>query len=91
MNERFAQGYAVDWQVCVSVVCLVPRRTVHELVLPSVQDLISRFTMDASTEFLFGANVDSLGAGIPYPPTSTAAKEKKPSHPANRLTLDLEH
>ncbi|CAA7269185.1 unnamed protein product [Cyclocybe aegerita] len=32
------------------------------------QDLVSRFTLDSATEFLFGYNVDSLSAGIPYPP-----------------------
>ncbi|KAG2143713.1 cytochrome P450, partial [Suillus clintonianus] len=31
------------------------------------QDLISRFTLDAATEFLFGHCVHSLSAGLPYP------------------------
>ncbi|KAJ7620599.1 cytochrome P450 [Mycena polygramma] len=31
------------------------------------QDLISRFTMDAATEFLFGTCVNSLSAILPYP------------------------
>ncbi|KAJ7086135.1 cytochrome P450 monooxygenase pc-1 [Mycena belliarum] len=31
------------------------------------QDLISRFTMDAATEFLFGTCVDSLSAVLPLP------------------------
>ncbi|KAF9475912.1 cytochrome P450 monooxygenase pc-3 [Pholiota conissans] len=30
------------------------------------QDLVSRFTLDSATEFLFGNNVGSLLAGIPY-------------------------
>ncbi|KAF8147490.1 cytochrome P450 [Crassisporium funariophilum] len=34
------------------------------------QDLVSRFTLDSATEFLFGHNVDSLAAGLPYPETS---------------------
>ncbi|KAH9477758.1 Cytochrome P450 monooxygenase 75 [Psilocybe cubensis] len=33
-----------------------------------IQDLISRFTLDSATEFLFGGEVGSLSAGIPYPP-----------------------
>ncbi|KAH7906601.1 cytochrome P450 [Hygrophoropsis aurantiaca] len=31
------------------------------------QDLISRFTLDSATEFLFGHNVHSLSADLPYP------------------------
>ncbi|KAL1745384.1 cytochrome P450 [Schizophyllum fasciatum] len=30
-------------------------------------DLFSKFTMDSATEFLFGMNVHSLSAGLPYP------------------------
>ncbi|KAI0786163.1 cytochrome P450 [Abortiporus biennis] len=32
------------------------------------QDLISRFTLDTATEFLFGQCVNSLSADLPYPP-----------------------
>ncbi|KAG2131949.1 cytochrome P450 [Suillus cothurnatus] len=31
------------------------------------QDLISRFTLDSASEFLFGHCIDSLSAGLPYP------------------------
>ncbi|KAG6876168.1 hypothetical protein C0993_005186, partial [Termitomyces sp. T159_Od127] len=31
------------------------------------QDLMSRFSLDSAAEFLFGYNVHSLTAGIPYP------------------------
>ncbi|KAF9563333.1 cytochrome P450 monooxygenase pc-1 [Agrocybe pediades] len=34
------------------------------------QDLVSRFTLDSATEFLFGYQVDSLSAGLPYSPRS---------------------
>ncbi|PPQ70103.1 hypothetical protein CVT25_005608, partial [Psilocybe cyanescens] len=34
-----------------------------------IQDLIARFTLDSATEFLFGGNVGSLSAGIPYHPS----------------------
>ncbi|KAF8189713.1 cytochrome P450 monooxygenase pc-1 [Pholiota molesta] len=50
------------------------------------QDLVSRFTLDSATEFLFGNNVGSLLAGIPYPPSQV---EKNPSsfyaHPSTRF------
>ncbi|KAI5117814.1 hypothetical protein M0805_004944 [Coniferiporia weirii] len=32
-----------------------------------VQDLLSRFTLDSATEFLFGRCVNSLRTGLPYP------------------------
>ncbi|OAX32011.1 cytochrome P450 [Rhizopogon vinicolor AM-OR11-026] len=35
------------------------------------QDLISRFTLDSASEFLFGHCVDSLSATIPYPYNAT--------------------
>jgi len=48
------------------------------------QDLVRRFTLDAASEFLFGHNVESLSAGIPYPP---CAEHKNPpsfiNHSAN--------
>src|SRR4051812_35501938 len=31
------------------------------------QDLVARFTLDSATEFLFGANVHSLDAELPFP------------------------
>ncbi|KAK1233682.1 Protein kinase alk2 [Marasmius sp. AFHP31] len=48
------------------------------------QDLISRFTLDSATEFLFGQDVQSLSAGLIYPPNSPlAAKSAGNDHPAN--------
>jgi cytochrome P450 len=32
------------------------------------QDVVSRFTLDSATEFLFGHCVNSLSASLPYPP-----------------------
>lgn len=32
---------------------------------------MSRFTLDAATEFLFGNSVESLTAGLPYPDNTT--------------------
>ncbi|KAF8893052.1 cytochrome P450 monooxygenase pc-3 [Infundibulicybe gibba] len=42
------------------------------------QDLVSRFTLDSATEFLFGTDVCSLSAGLPYP--ETASDKNLPSH-----------
>ncbi|KAI0744063.1 cytochrome P450 monooxygenase pc-2 [Daedaleopsis nitida] len=38
------------------------------------QDLVWRFTLDSATEFLLGKDACSLSAGLPYPPTSEAAR-----------------
>ncbi|KAJ3476584.1 hypothetical protein NLI96_g11058 [Meripilus lineatus] len=48
------------------------------------QDLVSRFTLDSATEFLFGKDVKSLAAGLPYPPSSDRVRsESDSSNPAN--------
>ncbi|CAK5274576.1 unnamed protein product [Mycena citricolor] len=49
------------------------------------QDMVSRFTMDAATTFLFGTNVNTLEAGLPYPfyaPAAEPAAAGK-SHPSS--------
>ncbi|KAL0949003.1 hypothetical protein HGRIS_009102 [Hohenbuehelia grisea] len=46
-----------------------------------IQDAVSRFTLDSATEFLFGQNVNSLSAGLPYPHTGEA--HSSDTHPAN--------
>ncbi|KAF8155632.1 cytochrome P450 [Crassisporium funariophilum] len=49
------------------------------------QDLAARFALDSATEFLFGQNVNSLSAGIPYPqshPPSLAQKASFDTHPS---------
>ncbi|EGO01601.1 hypothetical protein SERLA73DRAFT_176994 [Serpula lacrymans var. lacrymans S7.3] len=38
------------------------------------QDVISRFTLDSATEFLFGSCVHSLSAGLPYPYNVTSSE-----------------
>lgn len=49
-----------------------------------VQDLVSRFTLDSATQFLFGHNVESLSAGIPYPESSPLANSPAfRNHPSN--------
>lgn len=51
--------------------------------LPPVdfQDLVSRFTLDSATEFLFGSCVHSLNADLPYPHSNLQPGEK--SHPSD--------
>ena len=50
------------------------------------QDMIARFTLDSATEFLFGHDVNSAGAGLPYPPSSPLANSKQfLEHPSNKF------
>ncbi|KAH0839505.1 cytochrome P450 [Lanmaoa asiatica] len=50
------------------------------------QDMISRFTLDSATEFLFGKDVCSLSAGLVYPPDSPLATNVAfQNHPANQF------
>ena len=50
-----------------------------------VQDILSRFTLDTATEFLFGRDVESLSAELPYP--STYKAHTRPTHPSDEFTL----
>ncbi|KAJ7667055.1 cytochrome P450 [Mycena rosella] len=48
------------------------------------QDMVSRFTLDSASDFLFRRTVDSMSAGLPYPQSSPLANS--PSffnHPSN--------
>ncbi|KAF9040667.1 cytochrome P450 monooxygenase pc-3 [Panaeolus papilionaceus] len=45
------------------------------------QDLVSRFTLDSATLFLFGSDVESLSAGLPYPHNKNSLQFL--NHPAN--------
>ncbi|KAF7331544.1 hypothetical protein MKEN_00033500 [Mycena kentingensis (nom. inval.)] len=50
------------------------------------QDLVSRFTLDSATSFLFGKSVDSMSAGLPYPassPLAMANSAEFDNHPSN--------
>lgn len=49
------------------------------------QDVVSRFTMDSATEFLFGKDVRSLDAPIPYPSTHPSHNLSTAMHPADRF------
>ncbi|KAK7059973.1 cytochrome P450 [Favolaschia claudopus] len=51
-----------------------------------IQDLVSRFTLDSATEFLFGKSVDSISAGLPYPYPSSSSHSNSnfnSTHPSN--------
>jgi hypothetical protein len=44
---------------------------------PRWQDVASRYTLDWTTEFLFGANTESLSSSLPYPNESGSANQSK--------------
>ena len=46
------------------------------------QDVVSRYSLDCTTEFLFGTNVCSLSAGLRYPPGHRFSVQAQ-SHPSN--------
>jgi hypothetical protein len=50
-----------------------------------VQDLLSRFTMDTATEFLFGQDVKSLSGEIPYPSRHRGDTSTR-DHPSDKFT-----
>ncbi|KIK53182.1 hypothetical protein GYMLUDRAFT_1026944, partial [Collybiopsis luxurians FD-317 M1] len=49
-----------------------------------IQDAFSHFTPDSATEFLFGKDVGSLGAGLPYPKNTLLKNDESFfNHPSN--------
>ncbi|KAJ6522732.1 cytochrome P450 [Mycena capillaripes] len=49
-----------------------------------IQDCVSRFTLDSATEYLFGRSVDSMSAGLAYPPSSPLVDSPAfLNHPSN--------
>ena len=50
-----------------------------------VQDVLLRFTLDTATEFLFGRDVESLAAELPYP--STHKGRPRHTHPSDEFAL----
>ena len=80
-RTRLAEGYPVEFQVHFNFFSWVKLLFSSGSLNP--QDLVSRFTLDSATEFLFGHDVGSLSANIPYP--ASAAHLNKPSfynHPS---------
>ncbi|KAK0187424.1 cytochrome P450 [Armillaria mellea] len=48
------------------------------------QDVVARFTLDSATEYLFGKDVNSTSAGLPYPAGSPLADNPHfVNHPSN--------
>ncbi|KAG2133190.1 cytochrome P450 [Suillus bovinus] len=60
-KERFKMDLAIDFQVGLQLGILT------SLLKNCPQDLISRFTLDSASEFLFGHCTDSLSAELPFP------------------------
>ena len=52
------------------------------------QDIVSRFTMDSATEFLFGKDVRSLDAPTPYPSSSLSSSLPSASSPSRGAQTD---
>ncbi|KAK0200179.1 cytochrome P450 [Desarmillaria ectypa] len=53
------------------------------------QDVVSRFSLDSSSEYLFGKDVQSISAGLPYPAGSPLAgnlNDQFVSHPSNTFS-----
>ncbi|TRM60432.1 cytochrome P450 [Schizophyllum amplum] len=50
------------------------------------QDMVARFTLDSATEYLFGYDVNSSGAGLPYPPGAPSSNPPEFfAHSSNRF------
>jgi hypothetical protein len=48
--------------------------------------MVSRFTIDSATEFLFGSDIRTLSAGLPYPASSPLAdSDAFLNHPSNKF------
>lgn len=58
------------------------RDRLREGIAVDIQDLFCRFTMDSASEFLFGSDVQSLFAELPYPSTVKAATSRR-VHPSD--------
>ena len=54
-------------------------------VAVDVQDVLSRFSLDTATEFLFGRGMESLAAELPYP--STHKSHTRGTHPSDEFAL----
>ncbi|KAJ7618428.1 cytochrome P450 [Roridomyces roridus] len=54
------------------------------------QDLVARFTLDSATEFLCERSVDSMAAGLPYPPNSPLADSASfVNHPSSTFVTSF--
>ena len=51
-----------------------------------IQDILFRFTLDTATEFLFGQDVNTLSADLPYP-ASYRGSDRGREHPSDGFAL----
>ena len=58
------------------------RGRLREGVAVDIQDLFCRFTIDSASEFLFGSDVQSLSADLPYPSTVKPTTSHR-AHPSD--------
>ena len=66
------------------VISKLKERFAHGIAV-NVQDLLSRYTMDTATEFLFGQDVKSLSGELPYPSTYKGYTPPR-DHPSDKFT-----
>ena len=59
-----------------------------EDIAVDIQDVLSRFTLDTATEFLFGQDVKTLSADLPYPSTYRGPNRRR-EHPSDRFALAI--
>ena len=59
------------------------KKRFKEGIAVDIEDVLSRFTMDSATEFLFGHDVKTLSGDLPYP--STCKKVSSHTHPSDRF------
>ena len=69
MSQSFKNGAAIDFQVshCAEVHLTT--------LLTTYQDLVSRFTLDSASEFLFGSCTNSLQQPLPSAASVTAPRQ----------------
>lgn len=82
MKKRFSEGYSVDCAVSPSSSCHILLDTPTK----QLQDAVGRFTLDSATVHLYGSDVRSLDAGLPYAPYEISGKVNPTSfneHPSN--------
>ncbi|KAJ6563339.1 cytochrome P450 [Mycena vulgaris] len=65
------------------------KNRLHEGYAVDFQDVISRFAMDASTEFLFGHDAQTLSAGLPYPFYVPLTAASAPEHRSTKFAAAL--
>ena len=96
LKERFAKGEAIDFQVCARelyLVALIPVRAgpyvevrVRYPRRPGLLTFYDRFTLDSAAEFLFGCNIYSLDAPLPYGHNAARRETATKPHSSDRFS-----